>query len=68
VTDKGGNIVAYRVGDMAADRAGKNVNNAALRRQANLHNWAVEQLREGMKRPDNERLFLRMLESAGEGF
>jgi hypothetical protein len=62
VTDRAGNIATYRVGDLAAD-PGKNADSGALRKQAERYNWAVEQLRKGMKYPASGRI----AEPAGEG-
>jgi hypothetical protein len=67
VTDRRGNIATYRVGDLGTGEGNKGKENKALRRQAKRWNIAVEQLRGELARPDNERLFLRMFESGGEG-
>jgi hypothetical protein len=62
VTDERGNIVTYRLGDGVVPAA----NNHALEGQALRHSRAVADLHEEMKMPDEERIFLKIMESGGD--
>jgi hypothetical protein len=63
VTDREGNIVVYRVGELS--RSGKNSDHT-LENDAAQYSRAVEDLRDDMKMPENNRVFLRMLEGVGD--